>query len=443
MRSLLIGIAGLLLPVLALGAAVVSAPDEPRAPVVKPTKKASPRSARLKEVRSPVDEKLYPAATRAAEKPDDADAQAGYAILLAQKAREVGNAAYHKMAEVAARRALERNPHHDLALSALAVALLGQHRFEDALTLLHSEKGPVTVWRLACETDALSELGRYDEAVACAQRLVDLKPGPQSYTRIALLRELHGDAEGALEIWSRALACGERTGIDFAWSATQVGDVQLRRGNVETAQGAYEQALEALPGFYLARLGMARCCVARGALALAESILSGLAESHGDVATLALLSDVQRALGHEEDADATVEAMLQGEAFSASQGAPDPRGLALYFADHDRDTARAVMMMKDAGGPTVANEDVRAWASFVAGDLAAAREHARAARRIGSRNPLVLFHAGAIELRAGDTEEGRALVEAALAAGLRADLIAAGRARELLSGVKSARARGA
>jgi tetratricopeptide (TPR) repeat protein len=412
--------------------------------VAKPIKRA-------KEVRSPVDEKLYPAAVRAAEKPDDADTQAGYAILLAQKAREVGNAAYHKMAEVAARQALEKNPRHDLARSALTVALLGQHRFGDALDLLHSEKGPVTVWRLACETDALSELGRYDEAVACAQRLVDLKPGPQSYTRIALLREIHGDAEGALEIWGRALACGERTGIDFAWSATQIGDVQLRRGNVEAAQASYEMALEALHDFYLARLGMARCCVARGALAEAESILSGLAESHGDVATLALLSDVQRKLGHTEDADDTAFAMLQGEAFSASLGAPDPRGLALYFADHDRDVTRAVMMMKEAGGPTVANEDVRAWAAFVAGDLAAAREHARAALRTGSKNPLVLFHAGAIELRTGNEAEGRRLLETALSGGLRADLLAAERARSLLdlrgsgpySRDKSVRARGA
>jgi len=51
-----------------------------------------------------------------------------------------------------------------------------------------------------------------------------------------------------------------------------------------------------------------------------------------------------------------------------------------------------------------------------------------------------LFHAGAIELTLGNKEGGTALLEAALAGGLRADLGAARRARSLL---ESARSRGA
>jgi len=90
-------------------------------------------------------------------------------------------------------------------------------------------------------------------------------------------------------------------------------------------------------------------------------------------------------------------------------------------------------VLADAGGPTVANEDARAWALLQAGDASAAREHARAARRTGSKNPSVLFHAGAIELALGEREEGRALIEAALAGGLRADMVATKRARALLA----------
>src|SRR5581483_11494322 len=154
---------------------------------------------------------------KAGERPEEAKLHAIYALLLAQKAREVGNAAYHVMAEKEARKALELAPRDEAGLSALAVALLGQHRFADALAFLEQEKGPVTVWRLACETDALSELGCYEEAVRAAQRLVDLRPGPESYSRIALLREIHGDPEGALEVWGQALAaCPERS-LDHAW----------------------------------------------------------------------------------------------------------------------------------------------------------------------------------------------------------------------------------
>ncbi len=436
MRGLVIGVAGLLAPAITLAAIVVTAPEESqgcaRSSLVKRVVARSKRPAMARELRSPVDAKLFAAANKASDKPDDAEARAQYAHLLATKAREVGNAAYHLMAEKEARAALLRAPRSELALSALAIALMGQHRFVDTLTLLEQEKGPTTVWRLACTVDALSEVGRYEEAVLVAQKLVDLKPGSEAYSRVALLRELHGDPEGALEVWGRALeTCAPRS-LDYAWCAAQAGDVQVRRGDFEAARDAYTASLEASPDFYLARVGLARCSIAQGRLRDAEGMLLGLAESHGDVSTLALLADVQSALGRAEDAAATVEEMLASERASAAQGAPDPRGLATYLADHGRDVKSAVMMMDAAGGPTIANEDVRAWALLVAGKPLEAREHAKAARRTGSKNPHVLFHAGAIELACGERESGRALVEAALAGGLRADLVATSRAKALL-----------
>lgn len=437
MRSLVIGVAGLLVPAFALTAVVVTAPVEKEPPAAHKAARRTKAPSKARELKSPVDAKLFQAASRASDHPADADAQAAYALLLAQKAREVGNAAYHVMAEQSARKALALAPRHEAALSALATALLGQHRFVDTLTLLETDKGPLTVWRLACEVDALSEIGRYEDAVRAAQRLVDLKPGPESYSRVALLRELHGDPEGALEIWGRALEACSAHGLDYAWCAAQAGDVQVRRGDFEAARAAYEASLAAQSEYYLARVGLARCSIAQGKLRDAESHLLGLAESHGDVSTLALLVDVQTALGHDDDAKATTEELIASERQSAAQGAPDPRGLALFLSDRamdgrGRDAKSAVAMLASAGGPTVANEDARAWALLAAGNPLEARAHAKQARRTGSRNPLVLFHAGAIELALGEREAGRALLEAALAGGLRADIGAAKSARALL-----------
>ena len=45
--------------------------------------------------------------------------------------------------------------------------------------------------------DAQTELGRYDQALATVQRMVDLRPDLASYSRVSYQRELHGDLPGA------------------------------------------------------------------------------------------------------------------------------------------------------------------------------------------------------------------------------------------------------
>ena len=51
--------------------------------------------------------------------------------------------------------------------------------------------------------DALTELGRYPEALTTLQRMVDLNPGVASFTRISDSYELRGDTVGAKEALDR------------------------------------------------------------------------------------------------------------------------------------------------------------------------------------------------------------------------------------------------
>jgi uncharacterized membrane-anchored protein len=59
---------------------------------------------------------------------------------------------------------------------------------------------------------------------------------------------------------------------------------------------------------------------------------------------------------------------------------------------------------------------VLAWARYAAGDYAGAREASQRARRLGTRDGLMLFNAGRIELKLGDQAAGRALLAEALSA---------------------------
>src|SRR5438034_1316869 len=62
------------------------------------------------------------------------------------------------------------------------------------------------------EGDALLELGRYSQAFAAFQKMVDLKPNLSSYARVSYARELRGDLPGAITAMRMALdaSAGDR-----------------------------------------------------------------------------------------------------------------------------------------------------------------------------------------------------------------------------------------
>ena len=58
--------------------------------------------------------------------------------------------------------------------------------------------------------DVLMEQGRVDEAADAYQKMIDLKPCSQSYTRAAHLRWLKGDLDGAIELMRRVKSASPR-----------------------------------------------------------------------------------------------------------------------------------------------------------------------------------------------------------------------------------------
>ena len=93
--------------------------------------------------------------------------------------------------------------------------------------------------------------------------------------------------------------------------------------------------------------------------------------------------------------------------------------LALFEADHG-DRARAVRLARRAwaAAPSVRSADALGWALTRAGRPREGVKWARAARRLGSADPLFAFHAGVAARAAGDRASGRRLLRSALAHGL-------------------------
>ena len=92
--------------------------------------------------------------------------------------------------------------------------------------------------------DALVEQGRLAEAVDAYQRMVDLRPDLQSYSRVAYMRWLKGDLDGAIEVARLAARAASPLDPESAsWSLTRLGHYYLQAGSLADAKAACEAAL--------------------------------------------------------------------------------------------------------------------------------------------------------------------------------------------------------
>jgi tetratricopeptide (TPR) repeat protein len=298
---------------------------------------------------------------------------------------------------------------------------LNLHQFAQARTLGEAAavRSPQNADLLGVLVDANVETGRYDEAGARLQQMLDRRPGLAALTRVSYLRELNGDVEGALSALRQATSAGTgASAYDLATVSALRGDLLFNHGRVDEAADAYTDALSRSPGHLLATLGQARVLTARGdrdgAIALLQARNNALpsptgAALLGDIATLDGRADVAT------NAYALVRAM---DALQVSAGANVDLESALFEADHGGAPAKVLDLATKAyaARPSIHGADALAWARYRTGDIAGARTAIDEARRLGTVDASLLFHAAAIHAAAGDTASARTELTQALAA---------------------------
>lgn len=352
------------------------------------------------------------------EQPDNLDAAAVLGELFLQKARESGDPAFYGRAEARFDGVLGRDPAHLSARVGMGTLLLAQHRFAEALELgeqTHADY-PTVARVYGVIADAQIELGRYDEAVATVQQMVDVRPDLASYSRVAYLRELYGDTAGAIEAMDQAVRAGGPSRENSEWARVQLGNLHFSRGDLAAAERSYSQALANLPGYVHALAGQARVRAAQGrheaAIDLYEQAVATLPLPEFVIA----LGELYEAAGRPEDA-ARQYALVEGmQRLFQAQGAEVDLELALFQADHG-DPAAAVALARTAyeRRPGIRGAEALAWALHRAGEHSEAQALIAEALRLGTQDPILLFRAGMIADAAGDREAARDLLTQALA----------------------------
>jgi tetratricopeptide (TPR) repeat protein len=342
-------------------------------------------------------------------------------VAYVARARETADPTFYVKAAGVLTQASRLDPGDPTTMVARGLLDLGRHDFGSALAwgTRAARANPDLPDALGVIFDAQVELGRYQAAVVTAQAMVDRKPAQGSLARVSYARELLGDPAGAVAAMVQAAAAGGDSPADRAYVQTLIGNLHLGAGRLAPAEAAYRRALDGLPGYGLAEVGLARVAAARGDLAGAARLLEPAAARLPLPATVALLGDVRAAQGDTRAATTQYRLVRVIERLNQANGVAVDLELARFEADHARDPGadprRAVAMARRAlaDRPTVYASDALGWALRQAGRPGLALPHARAAVRLGTRDALLWYHLAAVEADLGMTKAAhRHLAEA-------------------------------
>lgn len=364
---------------------------------------------------SATDKEIARQQQRLRSEPGNANSRLALAQAFLQKAREVGDPTYYAKAASLLDDLARTRKDDPTVLVTQGTLALARHDFEEALKLGRRavRLAPGNAGALGVVVDASNELGRYEEALGATEQMVDARPNLASLSRVSYARELRGDLDGAITAMTQAAAAGSggsanSSGENLAYVQVLLGNLLLTRGDLSGAEASYAAAEQSFPRFALAKAGRARVLVTRGDAGGAASLLAEVVR---------VLPSAEHAIAH---GDALGEAGRGGEAKEAyelveaiarlyeANGVNVDLELALFEADH-RPGRKAVERARRAVDerPSIQAHDALAWSLYAADDLDEAWRESRGAVGLGTRDPLVNFHAAAIAFGRGDRDNAR------------------------------------
>ncbi|MFN2544859.1 MAG: tetratricopeptide repeat protein [Actinomycetota bacterium] len=349
--------------------------------------------------------------------PHDCLATASLGLAYVAQARLTADPGYYPKAQGVLNRTLAlRCPDNAAGYTGLGALALARHDFGGALAWGERARAvdPFNAGVYGVIGDAEVELGRYPQAFATLQRMIDLRPDLASYARVSYARELQGDVSGAIAVMRRALgAAGDPS--DQAFAAYQLGELFFNSGRPQRAGHWYGRATQLAPMYFPPRAGLAKVAWATGHPLVAISRYRVIVQRYPLPEYAIALGDLEAGGGDHESAGREYALVRAEERLFRAAGVNVDLELALFDADHG-DPRRAVREARiewsRRHGILVA--DAMAWALFKAGRPGRALVFARSALRLGSRNALIFFHAGMIELALQHTAVGLADLQRAL-----------------------------
>lgn len=359
----------------------------------------------------PLDEqiRLYQQLLR--ENPKKVEDSNRLAFAYIQKVRATQDQSYNLMAEKLLQSALATDSRNYDSLVYLSLVQLSQHRFADAkktaARAIELRQSDSTAYGML--GDAAYELGLYSESSRAYQKMMDLRPSASSYSRAAFYRRIVGDLSGAAMLMKQALQLADvRDTENQAWCLFQLGNFAFQEGKLYESEKYYSYSLKLFPNYYNSLAGLAKVKAAQGetgAIELYEKAIAIVPMPE----FVAALGDLYLISGEKQKARQEFDLVEYIGLISRINREIFNRQLALFYADHDRNLPEAVRLTSDelSVRKDVFGYDAAAWCLFKDGKWRQAMPLMRQALSMGTRDPLLFFHAGMIFETAGMRAQAR------------------------------------
>ena len=347
-------------------------------------------------------EKVAELKKKIAAKPEDTKLRLQAATIFIAEQRITGeHHFYYAAIEKILNGVLSLDPNNFEATVYKASLRMSQHQFEDAKKLAEAAKSinPNNAYVYGILVDANVELGNYAEAVAVSDKMQQIKPSLESYSRASYLREIYGDNNGAIEAMKLAVIAGLPGSEPQCWSRNILGDLYYNAGKMKEAEQAYTENLALRPSYAQSMAGLAKIETDKKnytkALSLLDSATSimqnnAFGEQKGDV--YLAMGDTKKAAEQYNE----VQKLLILDA--ATPGHSVSLDLAKSFTKTNQwDSAHKYAMMEYNIRPK--NIDVNkelAWIAYNKKEIPQAKEYLKAAMSTGSKNPELLKRAALI-----------------------------------------------
>ncbi len=340
--------------------------------------------------------------------------------------RASGNIAYYdKAAMSVVDKILKKDKSNYEAICLKALLELSQHHFAEGLATATNavQLNPNSAFAYGLLVDANIEMGNYTAAVDAADKMVTARPDLRSYSRIAYLREIHGDLPGAIEAMKLAVAAGVPAEESTEWCRTQLGRLYEITGQKDAALLQYQLSVAARPDYGGALAGMARIADFHQQKDSAIIYFEKASAVSNDLGIKQALAEVY------QKTDAKKAGILMNEVIEemtamSKKAIEDPtvghysdRELAYAWLQNNNNKKALEHALAEYNRRPLnidVNETV-AWVHYKGNNAAKAIPFIEKAMVTKSRNPSLLCIAGLIYYKTGDISNARSFLKAGLA----------------------------
>lgn len=335
-----------------------------------------------------------------------------------QRARETSDPEYYNKAEQVLLNALDADMNNFEAMYLMGTLCLSRHQFKDALDWGIKAKNinPDNAPLRSVIFDALIETGKYDEAINTLQEMVDMRPDLTSYSRISYIRELKGNLKGAIDAMKSAISAGSPLAENTAWCRIQLGNLYLNSGDEPRAELEFQQAAYEFPGYVHSYGALAKLQLARQDYPGAIGFLKQAVQISALPEYIIMLGDAYYLAGQKDKAEEQYDNVKFVNTMYKQKGVDTDMELALFEAEHNKNLQDALELAKKSfeKRPSIKGSEVLAWTYYKMGNLNEAEKNINNALALGSKDPLLYYHAGIIYRNTGHFDKSKEYMDAAL-----------------------------